>query len=271
MARSTEWLKKVDSYLTQLADEKDMVRASEMFHKHLDTMSKFWHYSRHNQILVMLQMPEATLIAGYHKWKKMGRYVRKGEKALRILAPGKAKKQDEDVDDPNVRVIRYFFPVSVFDVTQTDGDDLDVLGMDIVGDEAKAYFDALIAHCKENGTEVKYESMGFGQYGASSNGSITIAEGGSHNTQFATAVHEMAHELLHWDGEKQTKLRVETEAESVAYVVLSHYGLETKAPEYLAIYNPDKKMLEASLGNISAVAKQIITAIESKLVREEVA
>lgn len=269
MAKSTQWLKKVDSYLNTLANEKDIVRASEMFLKHLNTMSKFWSYSRHNQILLMLQMPEASIVAGFRKWKTMGRWVRKGERSLKILAPGLAK--DEDADDPDVRRIRYFFPVSVFDITQTDGDELEVITMGIDGDGAKDYFDALASHCEENGTAIKYEAMGFNRYGASRNGEISIAEGGSWNTKFATFIHEMAHELLHWDGDKATKLKEEVEAEAISYVVLTHYGLETKAPEYLALYNPDRKLLEASLGHISDVAKQIITSIESKLEREAVA
>jgi len=269
MAKSTQWLKKVDSYLEQLTNETDDVRASEIFKRHLDTMSKFWHYSQYNQILIMLQMPEASLVAGYQKWLQMGRQVKRGERGLKILAPG--FKKDEDSDDPDVRIIRYFFAVSVFDISQTEGDELDVINSDIEGDGARKYFDALVAHCRENGADVKYESMGFGHYGASQNGEIIIAEDGTFNTKFATAVHEMAHELLHWDGKKDTKRRMETEAESISYIVLRHYGIETKAPEYLAFHNLDKKLLEASLGNISEGAKQIITAIESKMAIEEVA
>lgn len=264
MAKSTQWIKKVDTYLDNLANEKDMVRASAMFQRHLDTMSRFWSYSKRNQILIMLQRPEASLVAGYQKWQTMGRQVKQGERSLKILAPGIKK----DEDDPNVRRIRYFFAVSVFDISQTDGDDLDVMTMDVEGEAGQEYFEALARHCSENGTEVKYEAMGFNRYGASRNGEIAIADVGSWNTKFASFIHEMAHELLHWDGQKVNKLRFETEAEAVSYVVLNHYQLETKAPEYLALCNPDRKLLEASLGNISDVSKQIITAIESKLERE---
>lgn len=283
MAKSTEWIKKVESQVAQLADEVDQVKASAMYQKHLDTMSKFWNYSLHNQILIWMQwqerrrdtpdMPEVSRVAGYNTWKLMGRYVKSGEKAIRILAPGLKKIEDENGDED--RAIQYFFPVCVFDISQTDGEPLEMIDCHIDGDSADRLLDALADWCEENGIAIKLESLGYGHYGSSRNGSVVINEDDNANTQFATLVHELTHEFLHWtkeDGEKRSHQRVEAEAEGAAYVVLTHFGMATKAPEYLAIHTKDRKVLQESLGNISQAAKRIITAVESKLEgKEEVA
>lgn len=266
MAKSREWLDKVDEFVSDLAGEIDAVKASEAYRKHLDVMSTFWHYSFSNQMLIALQYPEATMVAGFRQWKKKGRWVRKGERAIHILAPGIKKVEDGEGDED--RIIQYFFTVTVFDISQTEGEALPIMQGKVEGSDARPYFDALVAHCELNGTTVKYESLWDGYYGSSRNGEIIL--NGEHpiNTLFGTVVHEMAHELLHWDGEKGTKLRMETEAEGVSYVVLRHFGLPTSAPTYLALCRSDGDALKESFGNISDVAKQIITAVESGLQQE---
>ena len=285
MAKSTEWIRKVESQVAQLADEVDAVKASEMYQEHLDTMSKFWHYSLHNQILIAMQwserrkqrpdedLPDVRMVAGFRKWKEMKRYVKPGEKAIRILAPGLRKEEKENGDEE--KVITYFFPVCVFDISQTEGEPLALMDTHLEGEGAGMYLDSLVAWCEENGIAVKMESLGFGHYGSSRNGSVMVNSDDNVNTQFNTLVHELAHEFLHWtkeDGEKRSHQRVEAEAEGAAYVVLTHFGMETKAPEYLAIHTKDRKVLQESLSNISEAAKRIIAAVESKLeVREEVA
>jgi hypothetical protein len=272
MAKSTEWIKKVESQVEKLANEVDAVKASEIYRKHLDTMSKFWHYSLHNQLLIAIQFPTALRVAGYNKWKEMGRWVKAGETAIRILAPGLKKVEEEEGEE---KTIQYFFPVCVFDISQTEGKPLDIMDCHIDGEGARMYLDSLASWCEENGIAIKLESLGYGHYGSSRNGSVVVNEDDNVNTQFATLVHELSHEFLHWtkeDGEKCSHQRVEAEAEGAAYVVLIHFGIETKAPEYLAIHTKDRKVLQESLGNISEAAKRIIAAVESKLaVEEEVA
>ena len=261
MAKSREWLDKVDEFIGDLAGEIDEVKASEAYRKHLDVMSTFWHYSFSNQMLIALQCPEATMVAGFRQWKKKGRYVKKGEKAIYILAPG-IKKVDDEEDG---YVVQYFFPVSVFDISQTEGEALPLMSSRVEGGDARPYLDALIAHCELNGTRVKYESLREGAYGYSRNGEIILNGDHPANTLFGTAIHEMAHEMLHWDGTKETKIMRETEAEGVSYVVLRHFGLKTSAPTYLALYQSDEGALKRGFGNISDVAKQIIAAVESRL------
>ncbi|MBU0599117.1 ArdC family protein, partial [Patescibacteria group bacterium] len=109
MAKSREWLDKVDEFVSDLAGEIDAVKASEAYRKHLDVMSTFWHYSFSNQMLLALQYPEATMVAGFRQWKKKGRWVRKGERAIHILAPGIKKVEDGEGDED--RIIQYFFTV----------------------------------------------------------------------------------------------------------------------------------------------------------------
>ena len=264
------WLDKVEVLVEELANEMDEIVASDMYKRHLETMSKFWHYSFGNQMLIALQYSGATFVAGYNRWKEMGRFVRKGEKGIHILAPGYRGKGEEDEEGED-RVLQYFFPVAVFDISQTDGDELPVMDAQVEGQDAEIYLGALVAHCRENGTIVKYESMSEYRYGASKNGEIEINTGHSVNTQFASMVHEVAHEMLPWDHNTATKQRYEAEAEGASYVVLIHYGIESKAPSYLALGVTGKDILKASLTNISVAAKRVITAIETKLDIEQVA
>lgn len=283
MAKSTEWLKKVEMVVNQLADEVDEVKASEMYQKHLETMSKFWSYSLRNQILIGMQwrerrehqpdMPEASRVAGYNTWKLMGRYVKSGERAIRILAPGLKKVEDKNGEEDHI--IQYFFPVCVFDISQTDGEPLEVMDCHVEGESSKMHYESLVEWCQENGIAVKLESLGSNSFGSSMNGSVVINDNDSVDTKFGTLVHELAHEFLHWDdmqGEKRSKQRVEAEAEGASYVVLTHYGIETSAPTYLSLATKDRKVLMASLSNISEAAKRIIAAVDSKLpVEQEVA
>ena len=265
------WLDKVEVLVEELANEMDEIVASDMYKRHLETMSRFWHYSFGNQMLIALQFPGATFVAGFNRWKIMGRFVRKGERGIHILAPGIKKLDAETEDEDEDGVIRYFFPVTVFDISQTDGDELPIMDACVEGADAERYMEALVEHCRQDGTVVKYETMAPYSYGWSSNGEVAVNAQHSVNTQFASMVHEVAHEMLHWDHNTATKQRYEAEAEGTSYVVLTHYGIESKAPSYLALSAINKDVLKASLTNISNAAKRIITAIETKLDIEQVA
>ena len=124
--KANKFINEVVECLKQLAAETDRFKRSEFFRQYLETVSKFWKYSYHNQLLIARQMPDASRIAGFRKWREMGRWVKKGSKAIKILAPrirkimelneaGALVEKDETVD---------FYPVSVFDVSQTEGKSL---------------------------------------------------------------------------------------------------------------------------------------------------
>jgi len=271
MAKSKEWLDKVDKMLDDLASETDKVKQSQMYKNWLDCCAKFWHYSYGNQLLILWQMPEATRVAGYLKWQRMKRQVRKGERGISILAPG-LKKIEADEEKKEIKVIQYFFPVSVFDISQTDGEPLPELDIRLSGNSYVEQFKRLVKFAESENIKVGLESLRYGQYGSSSNGSVMLSDTESVNTNLATLIHEVAHEFLHWNGERSTRQRMETEAESVSYVVLSYLGIECKAPVYLAGVGTDKKMLAASLDSIASAAKRIIIGIESQVeVKSEIA
>ena len=229
---------------------------SERFKEYLRTMSKFYNYSFNNTLLIAMQKPEATYVAGYTSWQRnFDRQVMKGEKGIKILAPAPYKAQEErEKVDPvtqkpvigadgktvteTVEVLRPAFKVvSVFDVSQTDGKELP----DIIVDELKgtvenyeAFFDALK---QESPVPISFEDIPGGAKGFFSpvESRIAIQEGMSEIQTVKTAIHEIAHAKLHAvkpdekaaPEDKKDRHTKEVEAESVAYTVCQRYGIET--------------------------------------------
>src|SRR3989338_9943028 len=111
------YLKQVEEKLQELAAETDAVRKTAGFQQYLDTMAKFWQYSYHNQLLIHFALPSATRVAGFKTWSSLGRRIKKGSKALKILAPVTRIEKEEEV-------IVNFHPVNVFDLSQTEGQEL---------------------------------------------------------------------------------------------------------------------------------------------------
>ena len=271
---------------------------SERFKEYLRTMSKFYNYSFNNTLLIAMQKPEATYVAGYTSWQRnFDRQVMKGEKGIKILAPAPYKAQEErEKIDPatqkpvigadgkavteTVEVLRPAFKVvSVFDVSQTDGKELP----DIIVDELKgtvenyeAFFDALK---QESPVPISFEDIPGGAKGFFSpvESRIAIQEGMSEIQTIKTAIHEIAHAKLHavTPGEKvapedkKDRRTKEVEAESVAYTVCQRYGIETSDYSfgYIAGWSSDKetKELKGSLETIRKTAAEMITGIDEKL------
>ena len=271
---------------------------SERFKEYLRTMSKFYNYSFNNTLLIAMQKPEATYVAGYTSWQRnFDRQVMKGEKGIKILAPAPYKAQEErEKIDPltqkpvigadgkavteTVEVLRPAFKVvSVFDVSQTDGKELP----DIIVDELKgtvenyeAFFDALR---QESPVPISFEDIPGGAKGFFSpvESRIAIQEGMSEIQTVKTAIHEIAHAKLHAvkpdekaaPEDKKDRHTKEVEAESVAYTVCQRYGIETSDYSfgYIAGWSSGKetKELKSSLDTIRKTAAEMIEGIDAKL------
>ena len=271
---------------------------SEKFKEYLTTMSKFYNYSFNNTLLIAMQKPDATLIAGYTSWQRnFDRHVMKGEKGIKILAPAPYKAQEErekidpatqkpvlDVDGKpvteTVEVMRPAFKVvSVFDVSQTDGKELPDIAVDELTGSVENYAAFFEALKQESPVPISFEDIPGGAKGYFSHAEnrIAIQEGMSEIQTVKTAIHEIAHAKLHAINpdekvapeERKDRHTKEVEAESVAYTVCQRYGIETSDYSfgYIAGWSSDKdtKELKGSLETIRSTAAEMIESIDAKL------
>jgi antirestriction protein ArdC len=269
--RAKELRDRIDTSLDGLAKAVDTVRASDDFRRFLDVQAEFHRYSWHNSLLILHQCPDATRVAGFRKWKELGRHVRKGEHGIRILAPCPFKRTvtDDDGTEHAVNGI-YFKVVSVFDVAQTDGEALPDVNVPDVDSAADTLLAQLGCVASERGIAVNYADLRTGHYGTSKRGSIDVANGHATGQQAKTLAHELAHETLHQTHDLSGATTVdrntaELEAESVAYVVCRHFGLDTdvRSSRYIALWGGDSKALRASLERISSTARGIIDDVDA--------
>lgn len=230
---------------------------------YLKTVAKFHQYSFRNCMLISMQRPDATRIAGFRTWKKLNRFVKKGEKGIVIIAPIVIKKDDKKCQDNNDSQTVYFKATHVFDISQTDGDPLpepsSVLG------NPKGHLKRLKDFAQSRCIEIEY-SYGLGAaYGASLGGKILLSPGLSPAGEFTTLSHEIAHELLHKcdkDLRPSKKVR-EAEAEAVSFVACQAIGLDTNtaSSDYIQLYRGDKDTLLESFDRIQQTALEIIRAL----------
>jgi hypothetical protein len=262
---STNLLNQVEGYLQQLAKETDDVKKSEFFKDYLNTMSKFWKYSYHNQMLIHFQMPSASNIAGFKTWQSVDRRLIKGSKGIKILAPSfkKISISDKETNEKKDETITFFYPVTVFDISQTDGKSLPTIEISVTGDKYKEFLDKLVLFCKEKSINVEFKNLGInGLYGYSMGGKIAIDNKETINSQVNTLIHEIAHELLHKDS-TLSKHQKEIQAEGIAYVVTSHFGIENRSYNYLALYDADYKKIMDNLKVIAEGGKEIIECLSN--------
>ena len=271
---------------------------SEKFKEYLTTMSKFYNYSFNNTLLIAMQKPDATLIAGYTSWQRnFDRHVMKGEKGIKILAPAPYKAQEErekidpatqkpvlDADGKpvteTVEVLRPAFKVvSVFDVSQTDGKELPDIAVDELTGSVENYAAFFEALKQESPVPISFEDIPGGAKGYFSHveNRIAIQDGMSEIQTVKTAIHEIAHAKLHAikpdekvaPEERKDRHTKEVEAESVAYTVCQRYGIETSDYSfgYIAGWSSDKdtKELKGSLETIRSTAAEMIESIDAKL------
>jgi len=255
--------------LGQLGDALDAGR-SETLRAYLTTMAKFHTYSFGNQMLIAWQRPDATHVAGFHAWKKLGRSVNKGEHGIMILAPITRKVGTVEEHHPDgstkaedIRRIVNVKPVYVFDVSQTQGKELPAFAR-VSGDPAH-HMQNLKEFIASKNIAVEYAKNLGGAEGLSQGGSIVIREGLPPAEEFHVLAHEVGHELLHrGERRKETTKRIrETEAEAVAFVVCTAVGLNagTSSSDYISLYNGNRETLTESLEHIRRVASEIIGAV----------
>ena len=266
---------------------------SESYAQYLQTMSRFHHYSVNNQVLIHMQKPDATLVAGFNKWKnQFGRNVIKGEHGIKIIAPTPFKKKiEQEKLDPDTQLpmldadgkiiteektiqIPMYKPVTVFDVSQTEGKPLPQLAHDLSGNVAN-YDVFMEALRRSSPVPISIEVMGGGMdgYFDLEHQDIAIRKGMSEVQTVSAVIHEMAHALLHnrtKDTEEKTpelsRSTEEVQAESISYAVCAYYGIATgdNSFGYIASWSKDKTLPELweSLEVISRTADGLINDID---------
>lgn len=269
-------MKDIKEITAQLEDGVKGVFGSARYQQYLTFMGKFHRYSINNSILIWLQNPDATLVAGYKAWsEKFKRQVRKGEKGITILAPCPHKYMKQVTDaDGNVeeREINYmtYRPCTVFDISQTDGEDVPDICTELSGDVDD--FDSLYGKLTDvSPVPIEYEDITNGALGYYSHdlNAIRIKSGMSQMQTLKTIIHEIAHAILHSkdNGEAKDADRVtrEVQAESVAYTVCTMMGLDTSGYsfEYVASWSTgrDVKELVASMEVIRKTAQTIYEGV----------
>ena len=269
---------------------------SEMYKEYLKTMSQFHDYSLNNTLLIYMQKPDASLVAGYQAWqKKFKRQVKRGEKGIQIIAPApiREKEEVEKLDPetqepilkpdgtPEMEEVVYTIPrfriATVFDVSQTEGEPLPGLEVPELTGNVKNYETFLQALKEVSPVPIRFDEIESGAKGYYSNTKkeIVIQKGMSESQTMKTGIHETAHAKLHdWDfmeetGEKKDQMTREVEAESVAYTVCQYFGLDTSEYSfpYIAGWSSDKdlKELRASMDTIRKTAGEFINQMTEKI------
>jgi len=254
----------IDDRLNTLAKAIDKVRASKIFTDYLNSQARFHKYSWNNSMLIAMQCPDATQVAGYRTWIKLNRQVRKGEHGIMIIAPCPFSKENDNGDTENGV---FFRAVHVFDIGQTDGQDLPAVDLPTIEHIADDLLAQLVSVANHRGIRVNFSHLSGGLFGVSKGGTVDVNNSHPTGQQAKTLAHELAHEALHKTNRGAlTRSMAELEAESVAYVVCAHCGLdvEIRASHYIALWDGDSKALRASLARISKTARDIINDLDHK-------
>jgi antirestriction protein ArdC len=237
---------------------------SEALTGYLKAIGRFHRYSLHNVMLIASQKPNASYVAGFRTWNELGRFVKKGEKGILILAPivrRKPESKDDEQDSPTS--IAGFRAAYVFDLSQTDGKELPHIGT--VQGNPQEHAERLRSFAAAQRIAVEYSEHIAPARGVSSGGKITLLPDQSPAEEFSTLAHELAHELLHrGDRRSSTSRQIrETEAEATAFVVCCAIGLETgsAASDYIQLWNGDAQLLTESLAYIRQAASQILAVL----------
>lgn len=281
----------LDMLMAKLKQGVQSLFHSEQYEAYLKTMSKFHEYSVNNTILICMQRPDASYVAGYQAWQKsFKRQVRRGERGIKILAPcpyqvtveqNKLDPQTQRLVTEQVEITQVAFkPVTVFDISQTEGEPLPQLGVHALTGSVEhyaAFLEALkaVSPYPVVFTEITTGAKGYCSY---KKGQIMVCEGMSQAQTVKTAIHEISHAMLHApavgdSGASQSsspdRHTREVEAESVAYVVCQHFGIDTSEYSfgYVAAWSSgrDARELKASLETIRQTASTLISDITDRL------
>lgn len=255
-------MSKTAGLLEQLEKGVQEVFTSDRFQRWLDVQSRFHRYSASNTILIWLQRPEASRVAGYKAWQKLNRQVRKGEKGISIFAPMIYKNEDDEEE------IKGYRPVTVFDVSQTDGEPLPEIAEEITteAEEAERIIEGLREFANELGLTVEtYEKGAHHAHGYFSPEERKIAVREAASVQTAkTFTHEVTHALTHKD--ETDRAKAEIIAESTAYIVLHHFGIDTSeySFDYVASWSLGEKpeIIREVASTIQKTSQKIISRLE---------
>lgn len=300
MADARTEKQKVKEITDRLEEGLKELFEGEKYKSYLNTMSKFHNYSANNIQLIEMQCPGATYVAGYKKWQKeFERHVNKNERGIRILAPApyKIKEEQEKIDPvtnepvldrdgmPIMEEVEIKIPafrvVTVFDYSQTDGKELPGLGVNELHGNVERYQDFMEALSRVSPVPIRYEGMEGDRKGyfIDLNRPIAIKEGMSETQTAKTGVHEVAHAKLHAKeieqetGTVKDRETKEVEAESIAYTVCQHFGIDTSDYSfgYIAGWSSGKEMpeLKSSLDTIRRTSSELIKGIEAQLLEIE--
>ena len=281
--------RKVDAVLRKLKSGVDTIQQSANFRQFLATMAKFHDYSIGNQILIMMQFPEATKVAGYNTWRDLGRQVMKGEKGIFILAPimppraacpgcgTKIPKGSRFCPECGYKVTIdeagggpvYFRAVPVFDISQTRGEPLPEFDVPVLtGEVNEELFSHVLTLAMDQGLTVGFEAkpgLDPAIKGFFTGTTIWVRPEEARTQQLKTLLHELGH----YFSESVFRLPrsdAETIAESAAYVVGAHYGFDTgvRTFPYVALWAQDEKVLKANLASIRKVATTMLEGLEKQ-------
>jgi hypothetical protein len=262
---------RVTASLLQLERSVAAIQDSNTFRAYLAAQARFHTYSFGNVLLILAQRPDATRVAGYRTWQSLDRHVKKGEKAIRIIAPAsyKPKETDQQTGEELERQVTFFRSASVFDYGQTEGKPLPEVPVPVLDSDAGAeLYTSLEAVARTEGLTVVrgHERLGTREqmqgFYEPDNRLIALKEG-SQLQMTKTLGHELGH---HFAKHTESGPASETEAEGIAYVVLAHHGLDSgeRSFPYVATWAQDKAILRAALARIQQVSLMIIERTEGQ-------
>ena len=254
----------VDGGIRALLSEMQQGK-SERLAQYLEFSARFHRYSLYNQLLIYLQCPNATFVAGYRKWQELGYQVAKGAKGIRILAPRPYRVTDEETHEERETI--YFTTVSVFDASQLANLDEKPLPVffKTLEDNQQDLCAQLERVMQADGICVDESELGFAQ-GYSARGRVSVREGMDSTSKVLTLLHEYAHELLHWsvEGKTQAPKVKECHAEAVSYIVAHHFGIHNPfSADYLQHWGNTPQDLLAELDVVRGTAARMIARLES--------
>lgn len=297
-ADNKDFLKaRLDQYIMDLANATDEVSLSAEIRRYLTFFSKFHGYSFYNRMLIFIQKPNATKVGSFKLWESKFRRVKKGSKAIKILAPA-GKPESIEYDDETTELmgqlgmtnrpqVTKFKAVNVFDISDTEpiderGEVPDTpqwWGENTPSETADMLYNAVTEVAADLGIRVTQGDAKGGEKGYSAGDHINISSDVSGAARLSTMIHEIAHELMHWkkssiyfidNGEGRNKNELqELQAESVSYVVLKHYGIPVAHhATYLALWKANKERIQNNLEIISKVSQFIIDKIDTRVNNE---
>lgn len=258
--KANELKQKFSASMEKLIDLIESDEINDEVNAFWRTMSHFHNYSFRNQVLISIQKPDASRVAGYKTWQKMKRQVRKGETGIRILAPLRYHKEGTEYSEDDPRAFGMAFRgVSVFDVTQTEGDDLpDITRID--GSEHGAILDRMTKFAEDNKITVEYGETGNAKgYAIPDQKTIRLSDKIDKNAAVGTLAHELAHCMI--DQSDEPYKIGEYEAELSAFLVCQKFGIERKAAHYLKAWGAERKDLETALNAVSNFTKKLIDGV----------